>query len=76
MNITENMLHISEKEILDMKKNEIKDKFTEIYVNKWKTNISRDRAKLQFYSSLKNNIQFEDYLREIKNPNYRNALVN
>ena len=45
-----------------------------MYVNKWFNTISQESSKLKLYSNFKNNVFLEEYLNDIKNIKYRQAL--
>ena len=62
-------------DVYKLDRSEILDQCKQVYVNNLFNTISQESSKLKLYSNFKNNVFLEEYLNDIKNIKYRQALT-
>ena len=70
-----NDINMNENEAFNLSKSEILQKCKTEYVKHWRNDITRAEAKLNLYSEFKQYICLENYLIDIKNFKYRQAIT-
>ena len=65
----------NEEELYAMTKRDILDMCRKAYVKHWVSIIRKEDSKLNFYATIKNNMNFENYLNDIKSFRHRQAYT-
>ena len=75
--ICQNLLEVSVLEMCNMSKSEIHQRLKMMYIKYWRHTIDKGEGvgKMHLYNRIKQNFDFEDYLNEVRNPQYRKAYT-